>query len=388
MNDAIGCHSCSAAEINEIPEFRSLARVSSDCHGRSPGGRLAVCSRCGLVQAMVGPAWREEIDEIYRNYDIYFQSGGIEQAVFNSQSGASSTRSARLVQGLSEYLDLPENGRMLDVGCGNGAFIRAFASEHSSWELCGSEISDKYQQDVEAIQGVRQFFAGGIDGIKEKFELLSLIHVLEHIESPIEFLTSLRDLIMPDGNIFVEVPYFLDNPFDLIIADHASHFTPSSLTAIAGASGLKIEVLATDWVQKEISCLLSRAKTEDNKLVGGVEDSLHEAKTRVKWLENCRESLKRPGDAPHFGIFGTSIGANWLHEELKTAGNGVDFFVDEDPNRIGHRLLDRPIYSPPEIPADSVVAVPLAPVAAANVAARLHKSAAGLKVLVAAEVNP
>jgi len=293
--------------------------------------------------------------------------------VFDAQSGALCARSERLVSCLSDQADLAESGRLLDVGCGNGAFLRAFSSSCPGWKLFGSELSDKYREDVKAIEGVQGFFSGDLAQIDEQFKLISLIHVLEHIESPVQFLSVIRKMLKPGGKVLIEVPYYVDNPFDLVIADHASHFTPGSLSAVAERSGFQIEILSTNWVTKEISCVLNPAVGPADKHPNGEIESGAEAARQVKWLTACRRDLGRPENADQFGIFGTSIGANWLHEELRIGRVDVDFFVDQDPNRIGHHLLDRPIHSPQEIPAGSVVAVPLAPIVAIKVAEQLSE---------------
>ena len=58
---------------------------------------------------------------------------------------------------------------------------------------------------------------------------MTMIHVLEHIESPFEFLEKLKTHINYDGHLIIAVPDYITNPFDLIIADHASHFSLNTL---------------------------------------------------------------------------------------------------------------------------------------------------------------
>ena len=82
---------------------------------------------CGATQKLVDDAWRKDVVRIYEGYAIYHQGAGAEQAVFDQGSGAAQSRSERIVGRLGGVLDLPESGRLLDIGCGNGAFLRAFA---------------------------------------------------------------------------------------------------------------------------------------------------------------------------------------------------------------------------------------------------------------------
>jgi hypothetical protein len=75
----------------------------------------------------------------------------------------------------------------------------------------------------------------------------------------------------------------------------------------------------------------------------------------------------------NFGIFGTSIASTWLFNEI---GCSVNFFVDEDTNRIGRHYLGLPVLHPSEVPAESDVYVGLAPIVSNNVVYRLQSTGA------------
>jgi 2-polyprenyl-3-methyl-5-hydroxy-6-metoxy-1,4-benzoquinol methylase len=51
-----------------------------------------------------------------------------------------------------------------------------------------------------------------------EFDVVSVIHVLEHIEDPVEFLISLHDSLKPDGKLFIEVPDAIE--FETLIPIH------------------------------------------------------------------------------------------------------------------------------------------------------------------------
>src|SRR5262245_63243397 len=94
------CHVCSGHDLAEVPGYGRLPRVTSDCKPFPAGGQLAVCRQCGAVQKPATARWREEAAAIYRNYDIYFQSGGVEQAVFDPTAGSPRLRSRVLLDHL------------------------------------------------------------------------------------------------------------------------------------------------------------------------------------------------------------------------------------------------------------------------------------------------
>ncbi len=359
------CHLCGAAAVTEAPAFRGLRRVSSDCRPWPAGGAIGACTKCGAVQKIVGPAWRDEIRRIYESYAIYHQGAGAEQAVFDP-SGAAESRSDRLVGRLGGAVEIPASGRLLDIGCGNGAFLRAFAARHPRWRLTGTEIGDHNRAAVKAIAQVERFHAGDFADLDGAFDMISLIHVLEHIEGPVPFLKRIASRLAPGGRLFIEVPYFHDNPFDLLIADHATHFTPAVLSCILQAAGFTVDTIAIDWVAKEISAVAHPGGMAV-PLCGGEDDEVDRLAACVSWLESIADDARAAAASGRFGIFGTSIAGVWLFGEVD---GRVDFFLDEDANRIGGQLFGRPVLRPQDRPAATTF-VPLAPGVAAAVARRL-----------------
>ncbi len=364
------CHVCGQDALAICPEFSKLSRVTSDCKPWPAGGKLGVCTSCGVVASRTDEDWRREADEIYQQYTIYHQGAGAEQSVFDQATGQVSARSARMVGRLKEEVGLPREGRLLDMGCGNGAFLGAFASCFPNWSLAGSEFDGKYQAQVEAIPSVEKLHTEGLDSIPGKFDVVSLVHVLEHIESPRIFLEQIRSKLRPTGRLFIELPYYADNPFELLIADHATHFDPVTIQHLLAASGFSPLLIRTDWVAKELSVVAAPG--------GGAsphaENPLANLSNYTQWLSSVADSARSIMEgAESFGIFGTSIGATWLLAEL---GDGVAFFVDEDPNRVGRFHADRPIHHPSTVPADSDIFVALPPSLCGTVVTRLSRGLA------------
>src|SRR6185436_4898807 len=139
------CHNCGESAPVIASGYEAFFRVTSDCKPWPPGGCLARCSACGLVQNPVTKQWSEEANQIYASYTIYHQSDGAEQNVFGNQSDAGKPRSEKIIQALRGNCALPVNGRLLDIGCGNGSFLSAWSRLIPGWSLCGSEVSEKYK---------------------------------------------------------------------------------------------------------------------------------------------------------------------------------------------------------------------------------------------------
>lgn len=371
----VSCHICAAPSLEEVQGFTRLCRVTSDCKPWPRGGRLFICNECRSVQKLIDRDWLEEIERIYKDYTIYFQSEGVEQAVFDGASGQAALRSVRLLEALAAHVKLPEAGRLLDLGCGNGAMLRAFSHFAPRWRLAGVEMSEKNRSVVESIERVEALYTCQPEQVPGSFDLISMIHMLEHIPNPIEYLSRLRDKLNPGGLLLIQLPNYLENPFDLLVADHASHFTARTAAELIARCGYEAVAVATDWIPKELTVVAR--KTESGERVQGLSknddlraDSLGMTKEAVRWLEETRERASLAASKGNFGLFGTSIAAMWLFGELEDA---VSFFVDEDPSRVGRSMMGRKIYHPSEAPAGSHVFIALTTMLAELVLKRVER---------------
>jgi 2-polyprenyl-3-methyl-5-hydroxy-6-metoxy-1,4-benzoquinol methylase len=330
------------------------------------------------VQKTVDAEWESEVEQIYGSYSIYHQSEGAEQSVFDEISGGVSSRSGHLLEQLRSQINLPETGRLLDVGCGNGAFLRAFSSVMRGWSLCGTELNAKYKKVVEDIPGVVALYVGGPTDVPGCFSIITLIHVLEHIPEPGQLLSQLWDKLDLGGHLVVEVPSFKRNPFDLLIADHITQFSKETFLRTVRGAGYDVITATEDWVPKELTIVARKGDRSASPGDSVTSSEVHPLLMRLDWLRAVVTMANRHSKSSRFGLFGTSIAATWLFDEL--AGR-VEFFVDEDPNRAGRTYMDRPVYLPNDVPAGSRVLVALPPDFAEPVKARLEKHSLIFKLI-------
>ncbi len=329
------------------------------------------CPHCGAVQAPVDDEWRLQVERIYRAYDTYAAAGGKEQKVMSSGGAAPDSRSRVMVKWLRSLQLLPDQGELLDVGCGRGSFLEAFGVSHPSWGLHGTEFDDKNIAVLAAIPGFKELQTGRFDEIEGNYDLISMLHVLEHIEDPVQCLAVLRERVGDNALLLVQVPDWSSNPFALAIADHATHFTPEILSNVARAAGWDPVAPVTHVVPKELTLLARASAPAGQSVFASPSESVLLLNSRLAWLQNVRkQAVDTASQSKAFGIFGTAVAGTWL----AGACNGrTEFFVDEDTNRIRSTHLGLPIVSPADVPRGADVFVGLAPV----VAERLAKKYAG-----------
>jgi hypothetical protein len=112
-------------------------------------------------------------------------------------------------------------------------------------------------------------------------------------------------------------------------------------------------------VPKEFT-LLARAADIGGGSVGKVDEMADlRLKERLVWLRGVKHQAQQiRAGSDTFGIFGTAVAGSWLAGACNIK---VDFFVDEDPNRIGGKHLGIPILSPGDAPPGADVFVGMAP---------------------------
>ena len=208
--------------------------------------------------------------------------------------------------------------------------------------------------------------------LSQQFDLVVLVHALEHLVDPVAFLTSIRPLMLPGAQLLIQVPDLLRSPFDLLIADHCTHFTSKTLVDVVTRAGFVVERLADHCVDKELT-LLCRVPSEskDAGPPSSSECGLTAAQAHLAWLGDLAKQGQ--GLSGRVAVFGSSIAATWLASLL---GDRLQCFVDEDPGRVGRSHLGRTILRPDQTPLNLPVLVPLRPELARSVTARL--SATGL----------
>lgn len=363
------CLVCGEGRLAAVAGFGNLLRITSDCRPFRAGGELYVCNACGAVQKRVTAQWLEDISRIYAAYESYYQSGGDEQIVFDTATGRPRRRSDVVMDRLLAVHVLPDRGVALDVGCGNGVTLSSMSAALPEWSLDGFEMGDGALNRLQRIPRFGRLHTKSLEGIGRRFDLVTMVHSLEHFPGPLETLRTVRELA-DGGRLFVEVCNVEENPFDVLVADHLMHFSPSTLATLVRRAGFKVSLAATDWVPKEISLLAVPGHEAGEVTPPGIGEQVHaRVSGYVNWLSSVVLLGQRlASDARPFGLFGTSIAATWLAAQL---GEAVAFFVDEDESRVGRQHLGRPICRPADVEVGFPVYLSLAPTIANQIATRL-----------------
>lgn len=104
----------------------------------------------------------------------------------------------------------PQSGRrrLLDVGCGNGAFLALAA--RAGWAPFGVELDPDAARQA-AVAGISMLGSEVSEVASEhdgSFDRIMLSHVIEHVYDPVEVLRHCKRLLAPEGRLWMETPNF------------------------------------------------------------------------------------------------------------------------------------------------------------------------------------
>ena len=151
-----------------------------------------------------------------------------------------------------------KGGKLLDYGCGTGAFLHQL--DPNKWEKNGVEINDDARAKAGQHAQVNKEMSLG-----QSYDAITMWHVLEHIYAPVELLSTFRSAISDHGRLVVAVPNYKSYDakhykahwaaYDVPI--HVHHFSKESMDAIAAKTGWTVETTKPMWFDSVYISLLS-----------------------------------------------------------------------------------------------------------------------------------
>lgn len=144
---------------------------------------------------------------------------------------------------LEKYLS--KEGNILDVGCGGGVFLYTFQKYFPKWETLGIEPTEGFA-DIAKEKGINIIY-GYLkkDTLNKKFDLITLLLVLEHVDNFKEMLLILKHYLKEQGLLYIEVPSdkdigYLPSSHDRFMCEHNVIFSKEVLENILTKLGYSI----------------------------------------------------------------------------------------------------------------------------------------------------
>ncbi|MFD2999847.1 class I SAM-dependent methyltransferase [Pontibacter toksunensis] len=170
----------------------------------------------------------------------------------------------------------PAKGTILDYGCGTGVFLSACKKD--GWEVRGVEPNDKAREAASTETG--ELIAKSLQEIQgEKFEVITLWHVLEHIHTLNETVSQLLESLQEDGTLIIAVPNADSHDAKEYKADwaaydvprHLYHFTQPTMKRFLKKHKMVLEeVLPMKFDAYYVSMLSEKHKDGKTKMISSV----------------------------------------------------------------------------------------------------------------------
>jgi len=152
------------------------------------------CQNCGLVFVHPHP----KPDELKDHYCEKYYSEWINQQK-NKRIRMWESRINRINK-------LRPCGKLLDVGCGEGLFLRL--AQDNGWQISGTELST-YASKIASKTLATEIYCGQLHQAcfaDSSFDVVTMWHVLEHVEDPKSYLSEIHRILKPDGFLVLAVP--------------------------------------------------------------------------------------------------------------------------------------------------------------------------------------
>jgi len=232
--NTVTCNMCGYAPAELVHEEKNIMIARKDIRNYVDVN-VSICPNCGLT--FLNPRMTsKEINLYYKNQLRRFVScerkdfsknGRLEQAVYLLEKYESSGRPP---------------GRIIDVGSFDGLFLSYF--QDRGWDVTGIEPDEESAEFARNKYGQNTITANFEDVKSEetgRFDIISMSHVLEHIEHPKEFLHKAKSFLNKDGYLFVQVPNmskpFVSPFYSFFSFQHLYYYTPVSIKSILKTGG-------------------------------------------------------------------------------------------------------------------------------------------------------
>ena len=188
--------------------------------------------RCDSCKVVVTTPVPNKINKYYNveNYDSFRQNPSLFGLIYGFIQKINTSYKLNL---------LKKNKTTLDFGAGSGSFVQE--AYKRGYEVYGYEpINEtKNKRITKKLEGLP----------KNKFEQITMWHVLEHTKNPKAELLRLKKMLKNDGKVFIALPNIdsYDNTYygkywaGYDVPRHLYHFTEKSFSGLCEQTGFKIQ---------------------------------------------------------------------------------------------------------------------------------------------------
>lgn len=226
------CSVCGADRWQAVPDpVADRAITTSGVLLREPLAK-AQCESCGLLQ---------RINADFVGSSDYYESRYADYYLRPGAPTYDAPRYKAMTEWMAAGLGDFSPRTILDVGCGAGWSMLATQARFPGAVIEGIEPStinaERARQAGFAVSVAR---IGDEDSPKKSYDLVYANNVLQHVLSPVEFLTTLRDYLSDDSLLVLVCPDASSPSNEMLWCDHNHSFRPHDLLRLAESAGYRV----------------------------------------------------------------------------------------------------------------------------------------------------
>jgi 2-polyprenyl-3-methyl-5-hydroxy-6-metoxy-1,4-benzoquinol methylase len=246
------------------------------------------CEDTGIRVTWPWPG-KEEMDRYYQSQE-YISHSNTSKGLINRLYKTARVFTLRSKKSLI-HKNTPGKGRLLDVGCGTGEFL--YSMKKSGWEVTGIEPDEATRKSANREYGlevhpVEDFF----DFPDDHFDVITLWHVLEHVDDLQRYMEKLRGMLRPGGLLVIALPNYTSYDAGYYGLDwagydvprHHYHFCPDSVRKLFETHRFNFESMKRMHLDAAYVSMLSEKNRGGNgNLLRGM------AVGGLSWLNSIRK---------------------------------------------------------------------------------------------------
>jgi SAM-dependent methyltransferase len=240
------CNSCFSENWEQVFEFWGADKYESYCGLEAVWRRWNKCVECGHYQSEANYDPSRLMPVYKKGYRAEpFRGSPIKEefdAVMALPNHMRENHSR--VHWINMNLGYSNQNNLLDVGSGLGVF--PFEMEGIGYDVICTEVNKDSQKHIKEDLGFECIDGDPGPEYFGKFGLVSMVHVLEHMQAPGLFLNAYRKYLCHSGKLFIEVPdsiefNYLPKNHDEFNSCHLHFFSLPTLSIIVERSGYTVK---------------------------------------------------------------------------------------------------------------------------------------------------
>jgi SAM-dependent methyltransferase len=203
---------------------------------KTEAGKLGQCFHCGHIYSHI----RMSEEGLMLFYEKFLPGFLINQEIRDEDWIRRPILNNGVMDVIEEHAEI---GNILDIGACAGDLL-VFARDRG-WQVAGQELSDlciniMQYLDIPTVHG----FTHETTYANESMDAIVLRHTLEHSPYPRLDLVVLKQVLKPEGVLYIEVPRWIGDGTDVPnLPQHISHFTESTLDLLLYIAGYEVVMM-------------------------------------------------------------------------------------------------------------------------------------------------